>query len=397
MSRLLWLNWSGGGNLPPSLGIARALTERGHAVTFAGRPEMVPRVEAAGFQAIEYKQAYAQVDRYPQGHPLTRAACYLTSPAVEEETREIVAAQKPDAMLIDAMFPAALAQRPGFERPSALICHTFIFRQHEMWRKMIANLNGMRQQAGFASLPSMDELWLAMDRIVCTALASFDSSPLPGWESVHHVGPVLEDEKVAVQASLPWPETDSTPLVLVSFSTGFEQRSVDKIQRTLDALGELPVHVVATTGGIVEPSELRVPGNAVALNYAAHDPILRRAALAITHGGHGTAMRSLRHGVPMILMPGLAADQPFIAAQMQEWGVGRALPGDAEVGAIKAAAEDILAQPSYRKRAQQRATALAAVDGANAAADELEEMAGGAATQTMRPVSLSSASVFAGA
>ena len=48
MARIRWLNWSGGGNLPPSLGIARALSERGHDVTFAGRPEMVPRVEAAG-------------------------------------------------------------------------------------------------------------------------------------------------------------------------------------------------------------------------------------------------------------------------------------------------------------------------------------------------------------
>ena len=50
---ILWLNWSGGGNLPPSLGIARVLTERGHSVAFAGRPEMMPRVKTAGFRAIE--------------------------------------------------------------------------------------------------------------------------------------------------------------------------------------------------------------------------------------------------------------------------------------------------------------------------------------------------------
>ena len=87
MARILWLNWSGGGNLPPSLGIARVLTERGHELAFAGRPEMVPRVKTAGFRAIEITQAYAQVDRYPQGLPLTRPACYLTSPAVEEEVR----------------------------------------------------------------------------------------------------------------------------------------------------------------------------------------------------------------------------------------------------------------------------------------------------------------------
>ena len=52
MARILWLNWSGGGNLPPSLGIARVLAERGHSVTFAGRSEMVPRVDAAGFRSM---------------------------------------------------------------------------------------------------------------------------------------------------------------------------------------------------------------------------------------------------------------------------------------------------------------------------------------------------------
>jgi UDP:flavonoid glycosyltransferase YjiC (YdhE family) len=101
---------------------------------------------------------------------------------------------------------------------------------------------------------------------------------------------------------------------LVSFSTGFEQRNVDKVQRALDALADLPVHVVATTGGIVAPNEVATPANAVVLNYAAHDPIMRRAALVMTHGGHGTAMRAMRHGVPMVVIPGLAGDQPFVAA-----------------------------------------------------------------------------------
>ena len=61
MAKILWLNWSGGGNLPPSLGIARVLTERGHSVAFAGRPEMVGRVERAAFRAIELTRAYEQV------------------------------------------------------------------------------------------------------------------------------------------------------------------------------------------------------------------------------------------------------------------------------------------------------------------------------------------------
>ena len=162
--------------------------------------------------------------------------------------------------------------------------------------------------------------------------------------------------------------------MLVSFSTGFEQRNVEKLQSALDALADLPVHVVATTGGIVEPSELRVPANAVVLNYAAHDPIMRRAALVMTHGGHGTAMRALRHGVPMVVIPGLAGDQPFVAAAVQEWGAGRALPGDAGVEAMRAAAREVLSTPSFREKRGSAPAALAGIDGAANAADEVEAL-----------------------
>jgi UDP:flavonoid glycosyltransferase YjiC (YdhE family) len=374
MAKILWLNWSGGGNLPPSLGVARVLAERGHEVAFAGRPEMVPRVDAAGLRAIELSQAYAQVARYPQGHFMTRAACYLTSPAVAAEAKSVVEAEAPDLVLIDAMFPAALAQAPSFGVPSAVVVHTFIFRQLDMWRRIFTMFDGMRQQAGFPGLPGVDELWQARERIIVTTLAEFDAAPVPGWEMVRHVGPVLEDEKHALPAALPWSDADTTPLVLMSFSTGFEQRSVEKLQRGLDALAPLPVHVVATTGGIVGPSELITPRNAVALSYAAHDPILRRAALVVTHGGHGTAMRSLRHGVPMVVIPGLAGDQPYVAAAVQEWGAGRALAGDADVEAIRTAAREVLTTPSYGMEAARRAKTLAGIDGASNAANEVEAL-----------------------
>jgi UDP:flavonoid glycosyltransferase YjiC (YdhE family) len=374
MARILWLNWSGGGNLPPSLGVARVLSERGHTVAFAGRPEMMPRVKTAGFRAIEITDAYAQVDRYPQGSFLTRMSCYLTSPAVEAQAQAIVAAEAPDIVVIDAMFPAALAHAPDYARPTAVFVHTFVFRQLDMWRKMTATLDGMRQQAGFAGLPPLDALWRPIDRIVSTSLAAFDAAPLPGWDMVRHAGPVLEDEKFAVPTPLPWPETDTTPLVLVSFSTGFEQRNVDKVQRALDALCDLPVHVVATTGGIVAPNELASPPNAIVLNYAAHDPIIRHAALVLTHGGHGTAMRALRHGVPMAVVPGIAGDQPYVAAAVQEWGAGLALPADASAAAMRAAALEILGTSSYRDSARQRSAMLAGVNGAANAADEVEAL-----------------------
>ena len=102
---------------------------------------------------------------------------------------------------------------------------------------------------------------------------------------------------------------------------------------------------------------------------------MRRAALVVTHGGHGTAMRTLRHGVPMVVIPGLAGDQPFVAAAVQEWGAGRALPGDADAAAMRAAA-----QRGARSRRRSGCTrrngreALAGIDGAANAADEVEAL-----------------------
>jgi MGT family glycosyltransferase len=388
MAKFLWLNWSGGGNLPPSLGIARVLTEHGHSVAFAGRPEMVSRVEVAGFRAIELTQAYAQIEKYPQNSPMSRAACYLTSPAVAEQVRAVVKAEAPDLLIFDGMFPAALAQAKNFGKPTVAVSHTFVFRMLDRWRGTTNALLGMRQQAGFDPLPDLDALWHGCDRILVTTLGEFDNAALAGWESLRHVGPVLEDEKVAVPTALPWSD-ETTPLALMSFSTGFEQRSLDKLQRGLDAIADLPLNVVVTTGGIVDPAELKAPRNAFVVNYAAHDPIIARAALVITHGGHGTAMRALKHGVPMIVMPGLAHDQAVIAGLMEEWGTGIAMSGDVAFGsagnaaavsraesveALRNAVQKILATPSYRANAQKRASMLAGIDGAANAAREIEAL-----------------------
>lgn len=160
--------------------------------------------------------------------------------------------------------------------------------------------------------------------------------------------------------------------MVVSFSTGIEQASVSAFQRTLDALADESVHVVATTAGTINPEELHIPSNAVVLGYAAHDPLFCRASLIVTHGGHGTAMRALRHGVPAILMPAVAHDQPIVSATFQEWGCGRALPSNADVQTIRDAASDILRTPSYQDNARSRALALNGIDGAKSGADELE-------------------------
>jgi UDP:flavonoid glycosyltransferase YjiC (YdhE family) len=158
------------------------------------------------------------------------------------------------------------------------------------------------------------------------------------------------------------------------------------LQRALDAMAPLPVHIVATTGGIVDVHELASPENAVVLPFASHDALMERAALVVGHGGHGTSMRALHHGVPMVLTPAGGGDQPIICALVEDWGVGRRLDRDPDGATLSAAVEAVLAEPSYRAKARAMGAALHGRDGAELAANALE---GISASTARRPASAS--------
>ena len=282
--------------------------------------------------------------------------------------------EAPDVVVIDAMFSAALNVAPQFGAPSAVIVHTFVRRMFAAWKGNLAMQSEGRVRGGFSPIAPIEELWGGRDLVHCNSLAELDTGDAVPLRNLVHGAPVLEQEPRAVPPQLPWDAHDPTPLVLVSFSTVTEQRSAEKLQRTLDALAPLPVHVIATTGDIVDPGELAPPANAAVLRFASHDALLPRLALVVTHGGHGTAMRCLRAGVPMVVVAGVASDQPFVAKAVQEWGAGRALAGDAPAADIRAAVQTVLSEPGYRAAAARLAGQLAARDGAVVAAESLETL-----------------------
>ncbi len=71
----------------------------------------------------------------------------------------------------------------------------------------------------------------------------------------------------------------------------------------------------------------------------------------VTHGGHGTLMRALRAGLPLV-----------------------AIPGDASADAIRSAISETIGSPAYRKAAQTIASRLGDVDGAVNAANEIDKL-----------------------
>lgn len=373
MARIMWACWDGGGNLPPSLGIAAELRRRGHDVAFHGRPDMVDRATAGGVDAQALASAYDDVERF-SFLPMPTVFGFTSSPGVGRELVATASREKPDVLVVDAMFAAALEAAPKIDAPSIVMVHTFANRLREVWVRGFTMQSEARTRAGYDPLPGIDVLWGGRDLVHVNALATLDGPVPDGGVAVHHGAPVLSAETRATPIDLPWHADDPVPLVLLSFSTVPEQRDTEALQTALDALAPLDVHVVATTGQVVGVDELTVPPNAHVVPFADHEQLLRRASLVVGHGGHGTTMRTLRAGVPMVTMPATGADQAGMAALVTAVGVGIGVDRGSDALAIRAAAADVLGDRAFRARAGEVAELFVGLDGAALGADAVESV-----------------------
>ena len=90
----------------------------------------------------------------------------------------------------------------------------------------------------------------------------------------------------------------------------------------LDGLEGQPVDVLVTIGSGRDPATIGpVPGNAHVEQYVPQSPLMPECALVICHGGAGTTLGALAHGVPLLLLP-QGADQYIISERVAASGAG---------------------------------------------------------------------------
>jgi UDP:flavonoid glycosyltransferase YjiC (YdhE family) len=102
--------------------------------------------------------------------------------------------------------------------------------------------------------------------------------------------------------------------------------------------------------------------------------VLEHAALVVTHAGHGTIIKSLAAGVPVVALP-MGRDQPDNAARLTAAGAGVRLKPSAKVETIRAAVADVLATGAYAAAARRLAAAIAIENETDRAVAELEALA----------------------
>lgn len=198
--------------------------------------------------------------------------------------------------------------------------------------------------------------------------ASLDPSPWPSTiryrQPVPAPGPSLPD----------WWNGRRDPLVYVTLGTvtGYLQGAATIYRAVVEAAAALPVRVLLTTGGHLDPMALGpLPPNVHVEAWVDQGRVLPEAAVVVCHGGSGTVWGALAAGVPVVVVPGFA-DQGANGEVVERVGAGLvvARPPDAggrrrpagldDAPAIRQAVGIVLAEPSYRSAAGELAAELAA-------------------------------------
>ncbi len=381
MGRYLIVTWDGAGNLAPTLGITRTLVDRGHDVRLLGHDTIADRCGDAGARFVPLTQAEGwdamdDPDDFEAEVKLMVEDLCFSSIIAADLARELDR-EPADVVLVDCMLFTAIDVALARGVPTATLFHTpyTIFRGGELVEMFAPGLviaNAHRAQLG---LPAIERLGDIHDACACAivALPKEFEPDAPDAANVLRVGPVLDAPPLLRDVDAVDVRDGSVPIVLVSLSTS-EQGQADLLQRCVDAVAELPVRAIVTTGSAIDPASIRAGANTQVVRYVPHVQILPSASLVITHAGVGTTMSALAHGVPLLCTP-MGRDQFFNAEQVQALGAGRMLMPDSSSEAIREAAADVLEDDRYQAGAKQLAVAISGYGGAAQAAAALEALA----------------------
>ncbi len=414
----LFVLWEGGGNVPPQLGLARRLAERGHRVRVISDPCNAEEVEAVGCTFIAYTRAPRRNDKtaqstiikdYEAKNPAAAFAMLrerlMFGPALayaedvlaelEREPADavcvsegifggMIAAEKtgiPYAVTIPSYYPFPAPGLPpigtGFLPATGLPGHLRDALFNTMITRAVARglpaLNAARTSIGLNPIKHPLEQMNRAQRVLMLTSQAFDfpAGSLPS--NVRYVGPVMDDPAWTQPWVSPWPNNHPDPLVVVGFSTTFQDQGTI-LQKILDALDGLPARGLVTLGPALDGRDFRAPANVVIQQSAPHAQIFPLASAVVTHAGHGTVIRALACGVPLVCLP-MGRDQAGNASRVVARGAGLSLKRYADVSTIRQAIRRVVEEPDFRLSARRLSERVMEEADKSTAVQELEQLA----------------------
>jgi UDP:flavonoid glycosyltransferase YjiC (YdhE family) len=396
--RLLLGAFGDPGHAFPLIALGSALVARGHEVVLQTWTRWEADVRAAGmaFEAAPEYHVFPTRER-----PLKPYEAVVRAAG---ETRPLVAALRPDAVVADilTLAPALAAELEGV--PVATVIPHLDPRTERGWPPFSLGARLPRTAAG-------RQFWGALARLTDTGLergrrelnetrrrlglgpldrvhggisaqlalvATFPALEYPraaALPATITVGPLLW-EPPAADVELP---PGDGPLVLVAPSTS-QDPSHRLLRATLRGLAGAPVRVLAVWNGRPLGEPIDVPANARLVDWVSYARTMPLCDVVVCHGGHGTLARALASGCVVVMVPA-AGDMNESAARIDWAGVGVRVPRRlCTPGPVRLAVERALSEPHIRERAGELAAWWRSHDPPTRAAELVEALAARDAT-----------------
>ena len=356
----------GGGDLQPLLALAAGLSKAGHQVAAFGDASVRATMTSLGVEtiisdpALDLARQYAIVAEQTKDLPPDRQAERMRerlvgwSEQLAVAIEDAVGSKHPD-LLMTSLFGSGAVRLAAkrHDLPWVAVNSTFyVGPDPPRPPELDFGVRVPLFRDFFA--PNVNAATLVLHG--SDAEFDFGFSGLPA----HHryVGPLFWDPATALPAYLDAP---GDPWVLVTLSS-HAQDDLPIARASLSGLQQLPVRVLLTIGEHLEQDLEPVPSNAYLERYAPHGPVLQRSVLMISHAGHGSVMRALWHGVPMLLIP-WGRDQAGVAVRAEQLGVAVVVQRQQlTTENVAASARRVLGNSSMADRARAVSQRLRAYD-----------------------------------
>jgi MGT family glycosyltransferase len=392
--RVLFTTLPGYGSFQPLVPVARALIEAGHEVAFAASAAFCPVVARAGFRCFpagfdfflddrEVVFAHVRGTLGPQAAPLSGVRDVFggfLAPRMAPDVLAIAQTWPFDVLVRDPLEFGGCVAAEALGCPHAACGPCFCFWDGA-WHATpgeVAKPELDRVRAVHGLPPDPELVMLHRHLYLACLPPTFLGPELTIPPSVRFLRPVPFDRPEG--AALPaWVEDlRPQPTVHASLGTIFH-RTPGVFEAILAGLRDEPINLLLAIGRDQDPARFgSQPPNVRIERYLSHAMLLPRCDVVITHGGYGSVMSCLDAGVPMVAIPLSGGDQAGNANRCAVLGVARVVPPDQHTPeVIRAAVQDVLADPRYRQNAGRLREQIRALPRPKHAVGLLEQLATG--------------------
>jgi UDP:flavonoid glycosyltransferase YjiC (YdhE family) len=375
--RILFAFVGGNGHFEPMVPVAQACVAAGHTVTVVGRRSMAELVEQAGFRFVSTGAAHEDpagrtpllpLDAQREDRDLREGFARRIARDRAERMLALCADWKADLVVCDEVdFGSVVAaERLGLPYATVLVTAAGSFIRPEV---IAEPLHELRAEHGLPADP--DLAMLSRYLVLSPVPASYRDPAFPAPATTHLFRPLVP--VAPADPAPPWAGPDT---VYFTLGTVFNTESGDLFNRVLTGLTDLPINLVVTVGHRIDPAEFGTqPAHVHIERYIPQAQVLPWCRAMVSHGGSGSVIGALAHGLPSVLVP-MGADQPHNGDRCAAIGVARVLdPVAATPESVREAAAAVLADPGYRLAAQRVRDEIAAMPAPEYTVGLLERLA----------------------